>query len=75
MSTRPSHGYLTRRRNPEFRRKGVPGSTELSAGKEEPHYLYTLTPIGEQRRKFLLALGGNDPGHVTLRGLFPSSVT
>jgi hypothetical protein len=51
-----SHGYLTRRRNPDFRRKGVPGSTELSAGKEEPHYLYTLTPIGAQRRKFLIDL-------------------
>jgi hypothetical protein len=60
-----SHGYLTRRRNPEFRRKGVPGSTELSAGTEEPHYLYTLTPAGEQRRKVLLALAKNDASHVT----------
>jgi hypothetical protein len=60
-----SHGHLTMRRNPEFRRKGVPGSTELSAGTEEPHYLYTLTPAGEQRRKFLLALTENDASHVT----------
>jgi hypothetical protein len=60
-----SQGYLTRRRNPEFRRKGVPGSTKLSAGTEEPHYLYTLTPAGEQRRKFLLALTENDASHVT----------
>jgi hypothetical protein len=51
-----SHGYLMRRRNPEFRRKGAPGSTELSAGTEQPHYLYTLTPAGVRRRKFLLAL-------------------
>jgi hypothetical protein len=54
-----SHGYLIRRRNPEFRRKGVPGSTRLSAGTEQPHYLYTLTPAGEQRRKFLLELAVN----------------
>jgi hypothetical protein len=60
-----SHGYLTRRRNPEFRRKGVPGSTELSAGTEEPHHLYTLTPAGEQRRKFLLALAESGASHVT----------
>jgi hypothetical protein len=43
-----SHGYLTRRRNPEFKRKGVPGSTKLTAGTEQPHHLYTLTPAGEQ---------------------------
>jgi hypothetical protein len=61
-----SHGYLTRARNPEFRRKGVPGSTELSAGTEEPHYLYTLTPAGEQRRKFLLSLVENDASHGAL---------
>jgi hypothetical protein len=59
-----SYGYLTRRRNPEFRRKGVPGPTELSAGTEEPHYLYTLTPVGEQRRKFLLGLTEKDTSHV-----------
>ena len=52
------------RRNPDFRRKGVPGSTELSAGREQPHYLYTLTPVGEQRRKFLLALAENDANHL-----------
>jgi hypothetical protein len=60
-----SHGYLTRRRNPDFRRKGVPGSTKLSAGTEEPHYLYTLTPAGEQCRKFLLTLAENDASHPT----------
>ena len=61
-----SHGYLTRRRNPEFRRKGVAGSTELSAGTEEPQYLYTLTPTGEQRRKFLLAQTENDASGVAV---------
>jgi hypothetical protein len=61
-----SHGYLTRRRNPEFSRKGVPGSTKLTAGTEQPHYLYTLTPVGEQRRKFLLALAENDASHGAL---------
>jgi hypothetical protein len=59
-----SHGYLTRRRNPESRRKGVSDSTELSAGTEQPHHLYTLTPAGEHR-KFLLALAENDASHVT----------
>jgi hypothetical protein len=43
--------------------KGVPGSTKLTAGTEQPHYLYTLTPAGEQHRKFLLALAENDAGH------------
>jgi hypothetical protein len=62
-----SHGYLTRRRNPEFSRKGVPGSTELSAGTEQPHYLCTLTPAGEQHRKFLLDLAENDAIHVAER--------
>jgi hypothetical protein len=52
--------------NPEFRRKGVAGSTELSAGTEEPQYLYTLTPTGEQRRKFLLAQTENDAGGVAV---------
>jgi len=57
-----SHGYLTRRRNPEFRRKRVLGSTELSAGTEQPHYLYTLTAAGQQRRKLLNALAEDDAG-------------
>lgn len=61
-----SHGYLTRRRNPEFRRKGAAVSTELSAGTEEPQYLYTLTPTGEQRRKFLLAQTENDASGVAV---------
>ena len=36
---------------------------ELTAGAEQLHYLYTLTPVGEQRRKFLLALAENDASH------------
>ena len=53
-----SHRYLTRRdatRNSDGR--------ELTAGAEQLHYLYTLTPVGEQRRKFLLTLAENDASH------------
>jgi hypothetical protein len=50
-----SHGYLIRRRNPEFRQR------------VDPEYLYTLTQAGEQRRDFLLALAENDASHVAPR--------
>jgi hypothetical protein len=30
---------------------------------EQPHYLYTLTLVGEQHREFLLALAENDASH------------
>jgi hypothetical protein len=46
------HGYLTRRRYPEFRRKRVPGSTELSANGAAALSLHTLTSAGDQRRNF-----------------------
>jgi hypothetical protein len=52
-----SHGYLTRRRNPEFVSRQVDAC--------EPQYLHTLTPVGEQSRSFLLT--GDSLCHVALR--------
>ena len=49
-----SHGYLTRRRNPEWKRWEAPPK------ERQPYWLYTLTPAGEQHRKFLLALAEYD---------------
>jgi hypothetical protein len=46
-----SHGYLTRRRNPEWKRWEAPPK------ERQPFWLYTLTPAGRDRQSLLLALG------------------
>jgi hypothetical protein len=46
-----SHGYLTRRRNPEWQRWEAPPK------ERQPFWLYTLTPAGRDRQRLLLSLG------------------
>jgi hypothetical protein len=56
-----SHGYLTRRRNPEWQRWEAPPN------ERHPHWLYTLTPAGLERQRLLLALGEETSDRRSLR--------
>jgi hypothetical protein len=58
-----SHGYLTRRRNPEWQRWEVPPKERL------PFWLYTLTPAGRDRRCHLEPLTRNTAREQSLASL------
>ena len=42
-----SHGYLTRLRNPDWKRWETPPR------ERQPYWLYTLTPAGQERQRYL----------------------